>query len=202
LKEIRLGVLVSGSGTILEAMLAAGLDVSYVAADRQCRALEIAASNSIEAQLVDRHDFGGFGARFDREEYSRALTRHLVDARVDLVAMAGFGTITTNVFHEAFPQRVLNTHPSLLPAFKGWHAVREALNAGASVTGCTVHVATVELDHGPILAQRAVPVLAGDSEESLHERIKLVERELYPVVIEAALAALREGRPLAEVRVE
>ena len=202
MNQVRLGVLVSGSGTILEAMLETGLDVAFVGADRQCRALEVAAKHGIECALVDRHEFGGFSAQFDREEYSRALSACLVSARVDLVAMAGFGTVLAANFHDTFPGPVLNTHPSLLPAFKGWHAVREALNAGATVTGCTVHVATVELDHGPILAQREVPVLAGDSEQSLHERIKMVERDLYPLVIATALHALGEGRPLNQVRVE
>ncbi|HVM02975.1 MAG TPA: formyltransferase family protein, partial [Acidimicrobiales bacterium] len=81
---------------------------------------------------------------------------------------------------DAFPGRVLNTHPALLPAFPGWHAVEEALAAGVKVTGCTVHVATEDVDAGPILAQEAVPVLPGDTVESLHERIKEVERRLYP----------------------
>jgi phosphoribosylglycinamide formyltransferase-1 len=82
-----------------------------------------------------------------------------------------------------FPGRVLNTHPALLPAFRGWHAVRDALAAGVKVTGTTVHVATEEVDDGPILAQEAVPVLTGDTEDTLHERIKQVERRLYPATI-------------------
>ena len=81
---------------------------------------------------------------------------------------------------DAFPGRVLNTHPALLPAFPGWHAVRDALAYGVKVTGCTVHVATEEVDAGPILAQEAVPVRPDDTEASLHERIKAVERRLYP----------------------
>jgi phosphoribosylglycinamide formyltransferase-1 len=79
--------------------------------------------------------------------------------------------------------RILNTHPALLPAFKGWHAVRDALAAGVKITGCTVHVATLETDEGPILAQEAVEVLADDTEGTLHERIKTVERRLYPRTI-------------------
>ena len=78
----------------------------------------------------------------------------------------------------------MNTHPALLPAFKGWHAVRDALAAGVKVTGCTVHLVTEEVDSGPILAQEAVPVLDDDTEETLHERIKEVERRLYPDVID------------------
>src|SRR4029450_13505036 len=100
----------------------------------------------------------------------------------DVVAMAGFGTIVPDL-PAAFPGRVLNTHPALLPAFKGWHGVRDALAAGVKVTGTTVHIATAEVDAGPILAQEAVPVLPGDTEATLHERIKQVERRLYPATI-------------------
>jgi phosphoribosylglycinamide formyltransferase-1 len=103
--------------------------------------------------------------------------------------MAGFGTVVP-ALPAAYPGRVLNTHPALLPAFKGWHAVRAALDAGVKVTGMTIHVATAEVDDGPILAQEAVPVLPGDTEESLHERIKQVERRLYPATIRGFLEAL------------
>ena len=97
--------------------------------------------------------------------------------------MAGFGTILDKPIHDAFPGRIVNTHPALLPAFKGWHAVEDALAAGVQVTGCTVHLATLEVDDGPILAQEAVPVLADDTVGTLHERIKEVERRLYPAVL-------------------
>ena len=100
--------------------------------------------------------------------------------------MAGFGTILSKPIHDAYGGACVNTHPALLPAFKGWHAVRDALAAGVKVTGCTVHLVTVEVDDGPILAQEAVPVLADDTDETLHERIKEVERRLYPDVIETA----------------
>ncbi len=97
--------------------------------------------------------------------------------------MAGFGTVLAAPILDAFPGRVLNTHPALLPAFKGWHAVADALAAGVTVTGCTVHVATIDVDEGPILAQEEVAILPGDTAESLHERIKAVERRLYPDTI-------------------
>jgi phosphoribosylglycinamide formyltransferase-1 len=93
--------------------------------------------------------------------------------------MAGFGTILGQAVYDAFGERVLNTHPALLPSFPGWHGVRDALAYGVKVTGCTVHVATLEVDAGPILAQEAVPVLPDDTEASLHERIKAVERRIY-----------------------
>jgi phosphoribosylglycinamide formyltransferase-1 len=112
-----------------------------------------------------------------------ALKRH----EIDLVAMAGFMTILEHPIHDAFGGRITNTHPSLLPAFKGAHAVEDALAAGVKVTGCTVHVATIEVDHGPILAQEAVPVRPGDTPETLHERVKEVERRLYPQVLREML---------------
>ncbi|MGC8497991.1 MAG: phosphoribosylglycinamide formyltransferase [Acidimicrobiales bacterium] len=190
----RLAVLVSGSGTILEAMLASGLEVAVVGADRPCRGIDVAERAGLDALVLDRGPYGGFGRDFDRERYSADLAALLRDQRVDLVAMAGFGTVLAAPFHAAFPGRVLNTHPSLLPAFRGWHAVSAALAAGVRETGCTVHVATEALDDGPILAQRRVAVLPGDTVESLHERIKEVERELYPTVVARALSALSVGR--------
>ncbi len=183
----------SGSGTILESIINAGLDVTLVASDRPCRGLEVAQGAGIEALLVGRADYGGFSARFDREGYSKALAQVLTKYRIDLVAMAGFGTIMTGVFHEAFPGRVLNTHPSLLPDFKGWHAVAQALEAKVAESGCTVHIATEELDNGPVLAQRRVPVYAEDDEASLHERIKDVERQLYPLVLTRVMASMDQG---------
>src|SRR5204862_1111661 len=107
---------------------------------------------------------------------------------VGLVVMAGFGTVLDKPVHDAYPGQILNTHPALLPAFRGWHAVEEALAAGVKVTGCTVHVATLEVDDGPILAQEAVPVLPDDTVETLHERIKEVERRIYPEVLRALIA--------------
>ncbi len=190
---VRLCVLVSGSGTILEAMIDAGLDVALVASDRPCRGLDVAREAGIETVLVDRRSFGGFTKDFDREAYSEELAQVLTARRIDLIAMTGFGTIVTGALHRAFPGRILNTHPSLLPAFKGWHAVAATLAAGVEETGCTVHVATEALDDGPILAQRRVVVLANDDEASLHERIKTVERVLYPEVVARVMAALEHG---------
>ena len=191
--------MVSGSGTILEAILDAGLDVALVVADRPCRALEVARAAGVTTVLVDRRGYGGFSAGFDREAYSAALVAALSSHAIDLVAMAGFGTLTTSTSPAAYGGRVLNTHPSLLPDFKGWHAVSQAMAAGVSESGCTVHLATAELDEGPILAQRRVPVLAEDTEDTLHERIKGVERALYPRVITRVMAALAQGREPASL---
>jgi phosphoribosylglycinamide formyltransferase-1 len=180
---LHIGVLASGSGTIFEALVASGLPVRLVVADRPCRALETATAAGIPARLVDRSRFGGFGAAFDRHGYTAAVTEALVAAGVDVVAMAGFGTVLGRPIHTAYPGRILNTHPALLPAFPGWHAVADALAAGVAETGTTVHVATLEMDAGPVLARATVPVLPNDTEETLHERIKAVERTLYPQTI-------------------
>ena len=195
---MRIAVLVSGSGTILEAIVES-IEVSAVLSDRPCRGLDVAAEHGIEAILVDRRNFGGFSRGFDREGYTRAVRDELVNRQVDLIAMAGFGTVLGHAIHETFEHRILNTHPALLPAFPGWHGVADALAAGAQVSGCTVHLATLEMDAGPILAQAEVKVLDDDTEASLHERIKQVERQLYPATIAAAAAALAEGRPIQSI---
>jgi phosphoribosylglycinamide formyltransferase 1 len=172
-------VLASGSGTLLDAILREGVTVELVVADRQCLALQVAASHGVHAELLERTEWG---ATFDRDAYGEQLVKLLQARDIDVVAMAGFGTVVPGLT-AAFPGRVLNTHPALLPAFKGWHAVRDALAHGVKVTGTTVHIATERVDDGPILAQEAVPVLPGDTEDTLHERIKQVERRLYPSTI-------------------
>jgi phosphoribosylglycinamide formyltransferase 1 len=183
----RLGVLASGQGTLLDAMVEAGLEISVVVADRECRALEVAGAAGIPLELVRRESFG---PDFDRGGYTRRLVDVLARYRIDVIAMAGFGTIMTPEMFAAFPGRVLNTHPALLPAFRGWHPVRDALAARVDVTGTTVHLATEAVDDGPVLAQERVPVLPGDTEETLHERIKAVERRLYPDTIRRFCSSL------------
>jgi phosphoribosylglycinamide formyltransferase-1 len=182
---VRIAVLASGSGTLLEAILDDGIPVALVVVDRPSRAAGVAAAHGIEAALVERTSFG---EDFDRVAYTEDVVKVLEAAEIDLVVMAGFGTVFAEPIFRRFPHRILNTHPALLPAFKGWHAVPAALEAGVKVTGCTIHVTTLEVDAGPILAQEAVPVLPGDDEASLHERIKAVERRLYPATIRAVLA--------------
>lgn len=191
---VRLGVLVSGSGTILESLLASALPIVAVVADRPCRGLDVAQGAGIPALLVDRSLFGGFGPTFDRSAYSTAVADTLVGVGVDVVVMAGFGTVLDQPVHEAFPDRILNTHPALLPAFPGWHAVRDALAAGVDETGTTVHVAHLKMDTGPILAQARVAIEPGDTEASLHERIKEVERTLYPATIQTFIDTMTTAR--------
>jgi phosphoribosylglycinamide formyltransferase-1 len=176
----RLGILASGSGTILQALLDEGLPVAVVVVDRPCGATERAEAAGVPVELVQRESFG---ADFDRSAYTERVVDVLKRHEVDLVAMAGFMTILDQPVHDAYGGRITNTHPSLLPAFKGAHAVEDALAAGVQVTGCTVHYATLAVDEGPILAQESVPVLPDDTTESLHERIKVLERRLYPRVL-------------------
>jgi phosphoribosylglycinamide formyltransferase-1 len=181
---VRIGVLASGSGTLLDAMARAGLPVTIAAVDRPCRATEVAAGHGIPVEVVERRSFS---SDFDRPAYTTEVAKLLLAHDVDVVAMAGFGTILTGEVLDAFPDRVLNTHPALLPAFKGWHAVEAAIAEGVKVTGCTVHLATPAVDEGPILAQEAVSVRDGDTAETLHERIKVVERRLYPDTLRAVV---------------
>lgn len=176
----RIAVLASGGGTILEAILGSRLPVALVLVDRPCGATEIALAAGVPVEIVERDSYGD---DFDRVAYTHRVVDALERHQIDLVAMAGFGTILEKPVHDAFPGRIVNTHPALLPAFKGWHAVRDTMAAGVEVTGCTVHIATLEVDDGPILAQEEVPVLPDDTEETLHERIKEVERRLYPRVL-------------------
>ena len=180
-----LAVLVSGTGSILDAMMAAGLPVALVVSDRPCPAIALAADHDVEAVVVHRDSFGD---DFDRDAYTVRLTELLVDRGVSLVAMAGFGTILGQPAYDRFAGQILNTHPALLPAFPGWHAVRDALAHGVTVTGCTVHLATLDVDAGPILAQGTVEVRPDDDEASLHGRIKAVERRLYVDTIRSVLA--------------
>lgn len=177
---MRIGVLASGGGTNLEAILDARLPVVAVVVDRPCRATSVAETAGVPYRVVLRQP--------DRLAFTHEVVDALQEHDVDVVAMAGFMTILDKPVFDAYDGRVLNTHPSLLPAFRGAHAVADALAYGVKVTGCTVHVATLEVDSGPILAQEAVPVLDGDTVETLHERIKAVEHRLYPETIRRFVA--------------
>lgn len=178
----KLAVLVSGTGSLLEAMLLEGLEVSLVVSDRKCRGIEIAKRWKIPVELIERTNFS---KSFDRDEYTHQTVAILQKHRIRFVAMAGYMTVFAPVIFDHFAGRILNTHPSLLPAFKGHTAVQDALDCGVKVTGCTIHIATEELDAGQIIVQEEVPVYSGDTAEELHERIKVVERKLYPQAIRA-----------------
>ena len=181
----RIAILASGAGTNARALLDASRrgelgDATVVAllADKAgCGALAEAARAGVEALFVDP------GRHPGRAAYSDALVAALQARNVDLVCLSGFMRVLSPGFIAAFEGRVLNIHPALLPAFPGAHAVRDALAWGVKVTGTTVHFADEAVDHGPIVAQESVPVLPGDDEETLHERIKAVEHRLYPEAV-------------------
>ncbi|MBU9763517.1 phosphoribosylglycinamide formyltransferase [Mycobacterium sp. TNTM28] len=182
----RLVVLASGTGSLLASLLAAAVDdyparVVAVGTDRDCAALEIASAAGVPSYTVR------LGDHPDRDAWDAAVTAATAEHRPDLVVSAGFMKILGGQFLSRFPGRVVNTHPALLPAFPGAHAVPDALAYGVRVTGCTVHLVDSGVDTGPILAQQAIEVLDDDIEETLHERIKVVERRLLVDVL-AALA--------------
>jgi phosphoribosylaminoimidazolecarboxamide formyltransferase/IMP cyclohydrolase len=177
----RIVVLVSGQGTNLQALIDAGADPGYgarvvlVVSDRpEAHGLERARRAGIQTAVVRLEDHP------DRPSFDRAIRDVVAAASPDVVCLAGFMRILGPEFVRAFPNRIVNTHPSLLPAFAGAHAVRETLAYGVRVTGCTVHLVDEEVDHGPVLLQVAVPIEPGDDEQRLHERIKVQERILLP----------------------
>ena len=180
----RLVVLASGTGSLLSSLLTAARDdwpgrVVAVGVDRDCRAVEIAETAGVPTFAVRLGDYA------DRADWDAALTEATAAHHPDVVVSAGFMKILGPKFLARFPGRVVNTHPALLPSFPGAHAVPDALAHGVKVTGTTVHLVDGGVDTGPILAQRAVAVLDDDTEETLHERIKVVERQLLVEVLAA-----------------
>jgi phosphoribosylglycinamide formyltransferase 1 len=181
----RIAILASGTGTVAQALLdasarddLAGGRVVVVVSDRAgAGALDRAREAGVEAVFVDPAAHG------DRASYDRALVEVLAGQEVDLVCLTGFMRILTPAFIDPFRDRVLNTHPALLPSFPGAHAVADALAWGAKVTGATVHFADEQVDHGPIVLQAAVPVMPDDDAAALHERIKAVEHTLFPEAV-------------------
>jgi phosphoribosylglycinamide formyltransferase-1 len=192
--RVRLAVLVSGGGTNLQALIDApqdSYDIVSVVADRpDAGGLDRAAAAGIATSVVPPGDYP------DRMSWDRALASALAGSDPTWIICAGFMRILGAPVLEAFPMRIVNTHPALLPAFPGAHGVRDALAYGARVTGCTVHLVDAGVDTGPILAQRAVDILDGEDEGSLHERIKVVERELLVDIVTrlCALGCTVDGR--------
>ncbi len=191
----RVAVLASGAGTNLQALLddpVVGPWVVLAISDRAgARALDRARARSIEAVHVDPDAFG------DRVAFDHALVEILRDRAVELVALAGYMRIVGPELVGAFPDRILNVHPALLPAFPGTSAVTDALAWGAKVTGVTVHLVDDEVDHGPIVLQEAIEVRPDDTRDALEERIHEVEHRLLP----SAVRALGEGRLVVEGRI-
>jgi phosphoribosylglycinamide formyltransferase-1 len=175
---VRSGViLISGRGSNMRSIVEArtGLEILAVISNRpEAAGLEWARSQGIATQVIDHKEFG------TREAFDEALARAIEKLAPDLILLAGFMRVFTPEFIARFPRKILNIHPSLLPSFPGLHTHRRALDAGVKLHGCTVHVVTPALDSGPIVAQAAVPVLAGDTEASLAERVLAAEHQVYP----------------------
>ncbi|MFI5020167.1 MAG: phosphoribosylglycinamide formyltransferase [Alphaproteobacteria bacterium] len=193
--RLRVGVLISGRGSNLQALIDAAAAADFPAE------IVLAISNRPDAQGLERAGRAGIATRViehgkfaSREAFDAALDQALRASRVELVCNAGFMRILTAGFVEAWRDRLINIHPSLLPAFPGLHTHERALQAGVRLHGCTVHFVRTKLDDGPIIVQAAVPVLAGDDAEKLAERVLAAEHRAYPL----ALALIAAGR----VRVE
>jgi len=188
LPPLRLGVLASGSGSNFEA-------IAQSIAEGQLNArIEVLIYNNPAAKAADRADRWGFPKQLlnhrdfaQREDLDRAIVETLKAHGVEWVIMAGWMRIVTEVLISAYPNQVLNIHPSLLPAFKGAHAIDQALAAGVKVAGCSVHRVALAVDSGPIVAQAVVPILPTDTVETLHQRVQVQEHHIYPLAI--ALAA-------------
>lgn len=196
----RLVVLASGSGTLLQSLIDAAASPDYpadivaVGSDRpQAQALHRARAAGIPDFVVRLADHP------DRAAWDTALTEAVAAYRPDLVVSAGFMKLLGPRFLEKYDSRVVNSHPALLPSFPGMHAVRDALAAGVSVTGTTVHFVDAGVDSGPIIARRSVEILPTDDEESLHERIKVIERTL---LVDVVSTLVRHGCTIVDGRVE
>lgn len=187
-KKIKLGVLASGSGTNFEAVakaiacqkLNAQIQV-LIYNNPEAKVTEKAENFQIPAVLLNHRKFAS------REDLDQKIVEVLQGYEVDLVVMAGWMRVVTPVLIDAYPNKLVNIHPSLLPSFRGIRAIAQALEAGVKITGCTVHLVVPEVDAGPVLIQAGVPILADDTEETLHQRIQVQEHLILPQGI--ALAA-------------
>ena len=184
-----LGVLISGRGSNLKAIIDAidqkrlDASIAIVISNRaDAPGLDHALAAGIETLVLSHKSFAS------REEYDRALLKELQARQVSLVCLAGFMRLLSPAFVDAYPNRILNIHPSLLPKYPGLHPQQQALDDGAAVSGATVHIVNKDLDAGPIVLQREVPVLPGDTAETLAARILTVEHALYPDAIEKILS--------------
>ena len=188
-KRARIGILISGRGSNMVALVDAigdgripNAEIAVVISDQpDARGLVKARDRGIETVVIERS-----GRR--REEHDREIVTALRERRVDLVCLAGYMRVLSGEFLKAFPRRILNIHPSLLPSFPGLEAQKQALDSKARVSGCTVHFVDETLDGGPIIAQRVVPVLDDDTVESLSVRILAEEHQLYPEAVAMVLS--------------
>jgi phosphoribosylglycinamide formyltransferase-1 len=191
----RVGILISGRGSNMMALVEAAQAADYpaeiaaiVSSAPDAPGLAWARAQGLPARAIDHKAFAS------RDAFDAAVHAALIDAGVDVIALAGFMRIQSAGFVAQWQGRQLNIHPSLLPLFKGPRPHRQAIDAGVKVSGCTVHFVTVEMDSGPIVAQAAVPVLDGDTPDSLAARVLAVEHRLYPY----ALALVAAGRARIE----
>ncbi len=184
-RKIPLGILVSGNGSNLQSLIDRIEDGTLDAEIRivisnnpEAYALERCRKHNIRTAVVDHRDFQ------TREAFDRRMIEILADSKVELVAMAGFMRVLTPVFFKAFPMKIMNIHPALLPSFPGIHAQKKAADYGVRFSGCTVHFADEGMDTGPIIIQAVVPVYDDDNGESLAERILKEEHRIYPQAIQ------------------
>jgi phosphoribosylglycinamide formyltransferase-1 len=194
---VKLGVLISGTGTNLQAIIDAlerrelRAEIRVVISNRPgVQGLERARNHGIASRVIEHRGFAS------REDFDRALVAALVEHGVELVVCAGFMRLLSPVMLAAFPDRVMNIHPALVPAFPGIHAQKAALEYGVRFTGCTVFFVREGVDDGPIIVQAVVPVMPGDNEASLSERIRAQEHRIYPWAIQL----YQEGRLTIEGR--
>jgi phosphoribosylglycinamide formyltransferase-1 len=185
---LKLGIMASGNGSNFEVVAQAIQDGKLNAEiqvliynNPSAKAAVRAANRGVEAVLLNHRNYK------IREKFDEQIVQTLHKYNVELVIMAGWMRLVTEVLIDAFPNKIINIHPSLLPSFKGVHAVEQALASGVKITGCTAHIACLEVDSGPILMQAAVPVLPNDTPATLHARIQVQEHRILPQAI--ALAA-------------
>lgn len=191
---LKLGIMASGSGSNFEAIAQAianeklNAQIQVLVYNNPLAKAPIRAANrGVEAVLLNHRDYTS------REAFDQQIVKTLQQYDVDWVIMAGWMRLVTPVLIDAFTDKIINIHPSLLPSFKGINAVEQALASGVKITGCTVHLVCLEVDSGPILIQAAVPILPDDTSETLHARIQIQEHRILPQAI--ALAAAREISP-------
>lgn len=182
--KLKVGILISGRGSNMAALIRAAEAADYpaeiacvVSNKADAPGLAVAAAAGVPTAAISHRDHP------DREAFDRAVSAELERHGVGFVVLAGFMRIFSHWFPTRWAGRLINIHPSLLPAFKGMHVQRQALDAGVRLSGCTAHLVTPDLDSGPIIAQAAVPVLEGDTEETLSARILRQEHRLYPLVV-------------------
>lgn len=188
MKPVKLGVMASGNGSNFE-VVAQAIQAGKLNAQIQvliynnptAKAAERAANHGVKAVLLNHRDYK------KREYLDREIVKTFNQHDVELVIMAGWMRLVTQELIDAFPDKIINIHPSLLPSFKGVRAVEQALETGVKITGCTVHLLRLEMDSGPIIMQAAVPVLPDDTAETLHARIQIQEHRILPLAI-ASLA--------------